>query len=148
MSHTYKSDYPSDLTTDPEIVQFFEDFYKTSDTPGAHDKYVDLFTKDAQFVLASKRSVGHDEITTTRHGMWTAVASRKHTIPKIFPFGNGTNEFMLYGSVALGLKNGIDAEVDWAARAQVVKSSSDGKWRMSFYQVYLDTGATAAYAKK
>lgn len=44
---------------------------------------------------------------------------------------------MLYGSVALGLKNGIDAEVDWAARAQVVKSSSDGKWRMSFYQVYL-----------
>lgn len=60
MSHTYKSDYPSDLTTDPEIVQFFEDFYKTSDTPGAHDKYVDLFTKDAQFVLASKRSVGHD----------------------------------------------------------------------------------------
>jgi hypothetical protein len=44
---------------------------------------------------------------------------------------------MLYGSVALGLKNGVEAEVEWAARAQVVKSSSDGKWRMSFYQVYL-----------
>ncbi|CAH0044378.1 unnamed protein product [Clonostachys solani] len=157
MSHTYKSEYPSGLTTDPEIVQFFEDFYKTSDTPGAHDQYVDLFAKDATFILASKHCVGHDdgsitknqaEITTTRHGMWTAVASRKHSIPKIFPFGNGTNEFMLYGSVALGLKNGAEAEVDWAARAEVLKSPSDGKWRMSFYQVYLDTGATAAYAKK
>lgn len=68
--------------------------------------------------------------------MWSAVASRKHTVHKVFPFSNESNEFMLYGSVALGLRNGAHADVDWAARADIVKSA-DGKWRMKFYQVYL-----------
>ena len=44
---------------------------------------------------------------------------------------------MLYGNVALGLKSGAESELEWAGRAEVVKSSSDGKWRMKFYQVYL-----------
>lgn len=72
----------------------------------------------------------------TRIGMWSAVASRKHTIQKVFPFSIVANEFMLYGSVALGLRNGAEVDVDWAARADIVKSP-DGKWRMKFYQVYL-----------
>lgn len=69
--------------------------------------------------------------------MWTAVESRKHTVPKIFPFGNNADEFMLYGTVDLGLKNGGSASLEWAGRAKIVKSSGDGKWRMKFYQVYL-----------
>lgn len=76
------------------------------------------------------------EITTTRIGMWSVVASRKHTIYKVFPYSNTSSEFMLYGSVALGLRNGTNIDVDWAARADVVKSA-DGKWRMKFYQVYM-----------
>lgn len=97
--------------------------------------------------------------------MWTAVDSRKHTVPKIFPFGNNADEFMLYGTVDLTLKNGGSASLEWAGRAKVVKSATDGKLRMSFYQVYLvstsplmndamladsslkDTGATNAYKK-
>ncbi|KFH44064.1 hypothetical protein ACRE_051350 [Hapsidospora chrysogenum ATCC 11550] len=79
--------------------------------------------------------------------MWTSVASRKHSVPQIFPFGNNANQFMLYGNVALGLKSGAESELEWAGRAEVVKSPSDGKWRMKFYQVYLDTGATTAYKK-
>lgn len=69
--------------------------------------------------------------------MWAAVAARKHSIPKIFPFGSNTNEFMLYGNVALSLKNGAESELEWAGRAQLVKSEADGKWRMKFYQIYL-----------
>lgn len=98
--------------------------------------------------------------------MWTAVESRKHTVPKIFPFGNNADEFMLYGTVDLGLKNGSSASLEWAGRAKIAKSTEDGKWRMRFYQVYLvsnslrhttsigetngsakDTGATNAYKK-
>lgn len=85
-------------------------------------------------------AVGPDagsEITTTRHGMWSTVASRKHSVPKIFPFGSNPDEFMLYGTVALGLKNGTETELEWAGRAHVVKSSTDGKWRMNYYQIYL-----------
>ena len=37
--------------------------------------------------------------------MWAAVASRQHTINKIFPFGSGSNEAMLYGTVAYTLKD-------------------------------------------
>jgi hypothetical protein len=76
------------------------------------------------------------EIMTTRIGMWSVVVSRKHTIYKVFPFSSNATEFMLYGSVALGLRNGANVDVDWAARANIAKSE-DGKWRMKFYQVYM-----------
>lgn len=95
--------------------------------------------------------------------MWEAVASRKHQLFQIFPFGKGSDEVMLYGTVALQLKNGGSAEIDWAARAQLTKSAVSGKYRFKYYQVYLvsflpscdvtvlnqsqDTGAAAAYKK-
>lgn len=139
MAHSYKSEYPSGTPIDDGIVQFFETFYQTSDTPHAHEKYADSFTKDATFVLASKTSKGYDEILATRKGMWTLVSSRLHTPTKIFPFGPHATEVMLYGTVAFELKDGRKALVDWAARAKMVKQ--DGEWKMGFYQVYLDTAA-------
>ncbi|KAK2595292.1 hypothetical protein QQS21_007007 [Conoideocrella luteorostrata] len=146
MAHSYKPQYPEGNPASAEIVKFFEDFYRTSDIPGEHDQYVDLFAKDATFIMASKKSHGSQEIKTARIGMWSVVASRKHTIYKVFPYSGQSNEFMLYGSVALGLRNGANVDVDWAARAEVAKSE-DRKWRMKFYQVYLDTGAIAAANK-
>lgn len=71
--------------------------------------------------------------------MWSAVSSRRHTIHKVFPFSAQDNEFMLYGSVAMELRNGSNVDVDWAARAEIEKGD-DGKWRMKFYQVYLVSG--------
>jgi hypothetical protein len=68
--------------------------------------------------------------------MWDAVASRKHTLQKVYPFGSGSDEVMLYGSVALELKNGGSADIEWAGRAELEKSA-DGKYRLKFYQVYL-----------
>lgn len=42
---------------------------------------------------------------------------------------------MLYGTVKYGLKAGGDSDLDWAARAHLVKE--DGRVKMDFYQVYL-----------
>eukprot|EP00388_Colpodella_angusta_P026010 GDKK01004252.1.p1 GENE.GDKK01004252.1~~GDKK01004252.1.p1 ORF type:complete len:145 (+),score=10.23 GDKK01004252.1:99-533(+) len=139
MAHTYKSEYPPGLQIDTGIKEFFEDFYKTSDTPDAHDKYVDSFTEDATFKLASTKGVGRDQILQIRKQMWSAVASRLHSPTKVFPFGEGANEVMLYGTVAYVLKDGRKATVEWSARANLVKEG--GGWKMSFYQVYLDTAA-------
>lgn len=69
--------------------------------------------------------------------MWEAVASRKHTLNKVYPFGAGSGEVMLHGSVALQLKNGGSAEIEWAGRAELEKTAADGKYRLKFYQVYL-----------
>ncbi|KAL1839130.1 hypothetical protein VTK73DRAFT_4124 [Phialemonium thermophilum] len=160
MAHSYKSQYPRDVAVEPSIVQFFENFYAVSDTPDAHDVYVDQFTDDATFILASKVSRGRDgrslsvffcpnilkvitsvstdslaEIRSTRCGMWSAVSSRQHTVFKVFPFGSSAREFMLYGTVEFGFRNGQQGAVDWAARAEM--SQEGGRWRMSFYQVYL-----------
>jgi len=125
---------------DDGIKTFFEEFYNTSDTPDAHDKYADSFTQDATLVMASKKGVGREEILQIRKGMWVAVASRLHTPIKIFPFGSGSSEVMLYGTVAYTLKDGRRANVEWGARANMVKDGGD--WKLGFYQVYLDTAAT------
>ncbi|KAH7262809.1 hypothetical protein BKA59DRAFT_540344 [Fusarium tricinctum] len=146
MELSYSVQSPSDQSVQPHVIQFLQSFYAISDTPDETEKYVDMFTEDATFVLASKKASGRSEITTLRQGMWDAVASRKHTLQKVYPFGSGSDEVMLYGSVALELKNGGSADIEWAGRAELDKSA-DGKYRLKFYQVYLDTGAAAAYKK-
>lgn len=59
---SYASQYP-DLTIDPAIKQFFEEFYKISDTPDAHEKYAESFTEDATLVMASKTVKGRSGMT-------------------------------------------------------------------------------------
>jgi len=139
MAHSYKSEYPAGVQVDDGIKAFFEEFYKTSDTPDAHEKYADSFTKDATIIVASKKAVGSEEILQLRKGMWTTVASRLHTPHKIFPFGSGSSEVMLYGNVVYTLKDGRKADVEWGARASLVKDG--GRWKLQFYQVYLDSAA-------
>lgn len=57
MDHMYHFDTPR-LPIDAGIIQFFESFYRVSDTPDAHDVYINHFTPDATFILASKVSNG------------------------------------------------------------------------------------------
>lgn len=70
-----------------------------------------------------------------RHGMWEKVAKRSHKPAKIFTFGNGSNDVMLYGTVGYELKDGKSTTVDWSARAHFVEEG--GSLKMDFYQVYL-----------
>ena len=72
--------------------------------------------------------------------MWEKVSSRKHSPTQIFPFGPHADELMLYGTVEYSFKDGRQGGVPWAARGKVVKDDG-GKYRMSFYQVYLDSAA-------
>lgn len=56
----YASTYPTSTPFDPAYKQFFEDFYAVSDTPDAHEKYVDQYTQDAVLIMASKKVQGRD----------------------------------------------------------------------------------------
>ncbi|KAF2854050.1 hypothetical protein T440DRAFT_486679 [Plenodomus tracheiphilus IPT5] len=137
----YTSEYPSSIPFDPAYKKFFQDFYATSDTPSATTEYVANFTKNATLIMASKKVSGSEEILALRKAMWEKVASRKHEAIKIFPFGADSDEVMLYGTVKYEFKAGGESGLDWAARAHLVKE--DGRVKMDFYQVYLDTGAQA-----
>ncbi|KAH7135077.1 hypothetical protein B0J11DRAFT_151826 [Dendryphion nanum] len=139
---TYTSEYPSATPFDPAYKSFFEEFYATSDTPDAHDKYVDYYTADATLIMASKKVTGRSEILALRKSMWEKVESRIHDPIKIFPYGPNADEAMLHGTVKYGLKAGGEASVDWAAHAHLVKV--DGVVKLDFYQVYLDTAAQNA----
>jgi hypothetical protein len=59
-SSNYTSSYPPSSEVDSGIKQFFEEFYKISDTPEPHTLYAEQFTKDAVLVMASKRCEGYD----------------------------------------------------------------------------------------
>jgi len=145
--HTYTSAYPANTAVKPGIKQFFEDFYRLSDMAGEdmHPRYVEKFRGDAEFIVGSKRCKGSEEILQARKAMWTSIASRLHTPSKIFPFGPDSNEVMIMGTVVFGLKDGRTSEVEWAGHAKLVEEA--GEWRMTFYQVYLDSAAAQANAR-
>lgn len=70
---------------------------------------------------------------------------RKHHLHRIYPFGaKDANDVMLHGSVDYVLHNGKDVKVDWAGHAQL--EDVEGKLRMRFYQVYLDSAPVAQAA--
>ncbi|CAI7619601.1 unnamed protein product [Penicillium viridicatum] len=123
------------------LVAFMEDFYRTSDTESLHDKYVQSFTEDATLIMGPKEAKGASEILPLRHGLWTHVASRRHTPTQIF-FG-GDDEIMLYGGVNYRLKANPDNDVyvPWAGRVVFAPQKGDEDIKMQFYQVYLDTAA-------
>ena len=60
---SYASGYP-DVTVNPAVKQFFEEFYRTSDTPDAHEKYAESFTENAKLVMASKTVNGRSGMIT------------------------------------------------------------------------------------
>ena len=59
---SYTSEYPSGNEFDSEYKIFFERFYKTSDTPGAHEEYSKQFTQDATLIMASKKVQGREGV--------------------------------------------------------------------------------------
>lgn len=67
MSHSYASEYPPNISVADGIKLFFEAFYQTSDTPEAHEKYVEFFTEDATAVMASKKVVGREGDISLNH---------------------------------------------------------------------------------
>ncbi|CEJ54255.1 hypothetical protein PMG11_00575 [Penicillium brasilianum] len=140
---SYKIAYDAALAParGPAIVAFMEDFYRTSDTESLHEKYVASFTEDATLIMGPKEAKGAAEILPLRHGLWTHVASRKHTPTHIF-FG-GENEIMLYGGVNYRLKADPerDVYVPWAGRVVFALQKEGEDVKMQFYQVYLDPSA-------
>ncbi|KAF2432012.1 hypothetical protein EJ08DRAFT_732767 [Tothia fuscella] len=132
---------PSSTPLKPTLSSFFKNFYAISDNPLAHTAYADQFTPSATLIMASKTAHGREEILTLRKSMWEKVASRKHTIEKIFPIEENADEVMLYGRVEYVMKEDErEVCVEWAGRA-VVEEGGDGVIRLRFYQVYMDTAA-------
>ncbi|CAG8926064.1 unnamed protein product [Penicillium salamii] len=125
------------------LVAFMEDFYRTSDTESQHEQYVQNFAKDATLIMGPKEAKGESAILTLRHGLWTHVASRRHTPTRIY-FG-GDDEIMLYGGVNYRLKANPDEDVyvPWAGRVVFAPQKEGEGIKMQFYQVYLDTAAQA-----
>lgn len=64
----YQASVPGDNSVKPEIQSYFERFYEISDTPDAHQKYSEQFTKDAKLIMASNQANGRDGmLTALRH---------------------------------------------------------------------------------
>lgn len=58
MAGQYVSAYPEAVPFAPQYKDFFENFYKISDTPEAHELYSQQFTEDATLIMASKTAKG------------------------------------------------------------------------------------------
>jgi len=56
----YKAAVPGDNLVKPEILDYFESFYAISDTPDAHEKYSEQFTKNAKLIMASNEANGRE----------------------------------------------------------------------------------------
>lgn len=54
----YSASTPSDGQVRPEIKEFFETFFKISDTPDAHELYSEQFTKNGKLIMGPNEGNG------------------------------------------------------------------------------------------
>lgn len=47
----YTSSIPSDGQVRPKIQTVLEDFLNTTNSPDTHERYIDMFTKDAKITI-------------------------------------------------------------------------------------------------
>lgn len=80
----YESSYPPTPEVPSSLRLFFKTFYKISDTPEAHEKYVGCFTKDAVLVMASAKVEGSDgkEVSSLITNCSTCIPYRKGACSK------------------------------------------------------------------
>ncbi|KAI9689702.1 MAG: hypothetical protein M1820_010072 [Bogoriella megaspora] len=133
----YTAEPPYGVAFDPEISDFFKNFYAVSDSAGAHEVYADQFTSNATLIMGSNKVQGRNEIIELRRSMWEKVSTRQHKPLRIFTSGAGAENYMLYGTVDYIMKDGEKASVDWAAHSHFVKV--EGRYKMDFYQVYISS---------
>jgi len=58
---SYASEWPT-VEVDAAFKRYYEQFYQISDTPDAHEKYVQQFTDNATLIMASKEAKGSDRM--------------------------------------------------------------------------------------
>lgn len=105
-----------------------------SDSLTSHEAYADLFTPDAEVIMGQSTSQGRAAIIAHRQAAWVTVGSRYHVCEGVF-VGTRENEYMAYGSVEYGYKDGNTALGHWAIR--LVLAQVDGELRIAYYRVWL-----------
>lgn len=78
------------------------------------------------------------DILQLRQGMWSAIASRKHTYT-YYSSREKPSTYLLEGMVEYGFKTGGEGTVKWVAKAEFEGEGSER--RLSFYQVFLNAGS-------
>lgn len=126
------------------IASFIRNFYKISDDSTAHEDYANSFAYDSNdfsFQIGPmKPAKTSEEIMQWRVKGWEAIATRKHTVYEIFSKAKGDNgnEYMLYGRVDYGKKNGEKAGATWAGKMIFdPKSIEKGEPKLAFYHVWI-----------
>ncbi|KAL8933097.1 MAG: hypothetical protein Q9216_006526 [Gyalolechia sp. 2 TL-2023] len=154
------------VLSDAAVRQFLRKYYYIANEPSLDTEYGDLFTEDAVFIMADKKSKGREgkqlassdatimstnshfqqAIRALRKKLWQDVLSRDHSPIKMFSHGNHEDdtELMVLGTTTWTYEGGHTNVGDWAAHVKLEKGD-DGKLRCSYYQVIMDT---AVHAKK
>jgi hypothetical protein len=89
------------------------------------------------FLQNSESSIltGVLEIKESRTKAWEHVASRYHSIVKVFSATNDGSDLLMIGKAVLVLKNGKKLEGDFLARV-VIEGITTSDQRMSFFQAW------------
>ena len=124
----------------PALQKFVDGFYAASDVgPSGHQAYVDYYAPDTDLVMGPNQFKGREGVMKFREAGWEKVATRKHVCKQVFPNPEKPEqEFMLYGTVSYGNKDGTSLDgVEWAARMVLDKPVSANDAKIQQYRVYI-----------
>ncbi len=138
-------------TVPPSIAVFLKAFYEASDanpssasvTDSTNEAYANFFTDAPTFHMGPVTANDKAGIKEWRKGGWEGITSRRHIMENVYLLGKLSDdderaEFMVYGTVDYGVKDGGKGTADWGARLVLNKQGKE--WKMSFYQVYIVSG--------
>lgn len=149
--------WPTAVEIQPSVKELLDLYYSLADRPdGTGERFAaEVFSADAE-ISASKSVRGTEgtqkvsilfrnpganlipsEIKRYRDGAWDAVASRRHTISRVYVNDAEGTDLMLVAVNTTGLKNGRSVTGEFTARIIVDQQSLDREQpRLRYVQVW------------
>ncbi|RSL47702.1 hypothetical protein CEP53_009837 [Fusarium sp. AF-6] len=128
---------------DDGVHRFLDEYFKLSDIRECTTEYVNMFTKDAAFILDSQPCKGTAEITAAMEALWATISWRKHTIRDASPYGNNPGQVEIHGSVDLELLDGQKKTLVFTSKGHLTQVESEWGYKWDSYQVFIDLAALA-----
>ncbi|KAH8784987.1 hypothetical protein F5883DRAFT_707940 [Diaporthe sp. PMI_573] len=100
----------------------------------------EIFTPDATAYFGGQPSTGSADIRISRINAWKSIASRKHSVSKVFVCKSDASDLLFIAHVAMGLRNGKEVEGEFCGRLTIAGAQGPNP-RLTLYQVWGDTSA-------
>ncbi|KAH8886620.1 hypothetical protein GQ53DRAFT_769189 [Thozetella sp. PMI_491] len=105
------------------------------DSPDVGDALVEIFSPNGVAYFGGQPFKGASALRQSRIHAWTAIATRRHEVLRVYAADEAASDLLFIGNVAMGLRNGKSVKGEFVGRITILNPESEHPL-IQLYQVW------------